>query len=210
MNSRYAFPALVLAALLTTACGASKDLTKEQAKALLNEYFDKNPTTNQLLTGMDNIGTDSEATYFATPGGKYQKALEADGLITITSKGKIFKPDDHSQWFNALDIALTDKGRQFITGKPNMVPAPSSNTWPTVYENAVFCGKEVADITAATTTDDSATAEYSWKAAKVTPFGTHAHEADPTEKSTCNTSLAVTATASFERKGDAWKLTVAQ
>ena len=208
MNSRSALTAFVFAALLS-AC-ASDDLTKDQAKAMLNDSFQKNPTTQPLLTGMDNIGTASEAEYFKTPGGKYQKALEADGLITIAAKGKIVNPANHSQWFNALDIALTDKGRKFVTGKPNIVPAPSANTWPTVYENAVFCGKEVADITAVNTNDDSANTDYSWKAANLTPFANDFHQTDPTEKSTCNTSLAVTANASFERKDSVWKLTVAQ
>jgi len=208
MNSRSLLTAAVFAAFLS-AC-ASKDLTKEQATAMLNDNFQKNPTTQQLLTGMDNIGTASEADYFKTPGGKYQKALEADGLITITSKGKIYNPADHSQWFNALDVTLTDKGRKFVTGKPVTVPPPSPNTWPIVYENAVFCGKEVAAITDISTNDDSASADYSWKAANLTPFANHFHETDPAEKSTCNTSLSVTATAAFERKDDAWKLTVAQ
>ncbi len=208
MNSRTTLTLIAFASLLT-ACG-SKDLTKEQAKSMLNEYFDKNPTTQPLLTGMDNIGTTSEADYFKTPGGKYQKALEADGLITLTSKGKIFNPADKKQWFNAIDIALTDKGKQFITGKPNTVPAPSANTWPTVYENAVFCGKEVADLSDVTTNDDSASVEYSWHAAKLSPFGVHFHETDPAEKSTCNPDLKINANASFERKNDAWKITVAQ
>src|SRR4051794_27208877 len=96
MNSGYTLTAVAFAAVLT-ACGG-KDLPKEQAKALLTESFDKTPTTQPLLTGMDNIGTSSEADYFKTPGGKYQKALEADGLITITSKGKIYNPADHKQY----------------------------------------------------------------------------------------------------------------
>src|SRR5579862_874976 len=95
--------AAVIFALLLSAC-ASNDLTSDQAKGLLNDYFAKNQVTQSLLTGMDNIGTASEVEYFATPGGKYQKALEADGLITIASKGKVFNPADHKQFFNALDI----------------------------------------------------------------------------------------------------------
>ena len=79
MTCRSAFTALVFAAILT-GCG-SKDLAKEQAKSLLNDYFDKNTTNQPLLTGMASLGQSSEAEYFATPGGKYQKALEADGLI---------------------------------------------------------------------------------------------------------------------------------
>jgi hypothetical protein len=135
MNVKYALPATLFAAAFLAGCGGAPDLTKDQAKALINDYFKQNPVTQPLLTGMQSIGQEPEAPYFTKGGGKYQKALENDGLVKITSKGKIVKPDDHSQWFYALDIALTDKAKPFITGKPNTVPAPTPNTWPTVYEN---------------------------------------------------------------------------
>jgi hypothetical protein len=208
MNSASAVTAIVVVAVLS-GC-ASKDLTNDQAKGLLNDYFGKNPTTQPLLTGMDNVGTVPEAEYFATPGGKYQKALEADGLVTIASKRKIVNPADHKQFFNALDIQLTDKGKTFVTGKPNTVPAPSDNTWPTVYENINFCGKEVANIASVTTTDDTASADYSWRASKLTPFANDFHNTDPTDKTTCNPAVTVSASAAFEMKDGVWKLTVAQ
>ena len=208
MKFGYTLTAIVFAAMLS-ACG-SKDLTKEQAKGLLNDFFVKNPTTQKLLTGMDNIGTDTEAVYFASPGGKYQKALEAAGLITIASKGKIFRPGSKTEYFNALDLALTDQGRKFVTGTPNTVPPISNNTWPTVYENAVFCGKEVVDLTEVTTADDSATADYSWRAANLTPFAHKFHETDPTDKVTCNPAVVQTAVATMVRKGEVWAVTVAQ
>src|SRR5580700_8535885 len=157
MNIGSRFAVIAFAAVL---CGcASKDLTDDQAKSLLNDYFGKNPVTQQLLTGMDNIGPGSEAEYFATPSGKYQKALEADGLVTIASKGKVFNSADHKEFFNALEVQLTDKSKALVTGKPNVIPATSPNTWPTVYENAIFCGKEVASIASVTTTYDSANAD---------------------------------------------------
>ncbi len=208
MNSASLF-AVVACALALSAC-ASKDLPADQAKSLINGYFDKHPTTQQLLTGMDNIGTDSEAEYFNKPGGKYQKALEADGLITIASKGKIFNPANHKEFFNALDLALTDKGKAFITGKPVTAPPLSANTWPTVYENAVFCGKEVVNLSEVTTTEDTASAEYTWRAAKLTPFADDFHKTDPTDTTTCNPKVVVTATAAFERKDGVWNITVAQ
>lgn len=208
MKPGYALTAIVFAAALS-ACG-SRDMTKEQAKALISENFDKNPLTQPLLTGMDNIGTAKEADYFQSPGGKYQKALEADGLITITSKGKIVNPANRTQWFNALDIALTDKGKKFVTGKPNTIPAMSANTWATVYEYAVFCNKEVADLTEITTNEDFARAEYSWRSAKLSPFAVHFQATDPAEKVTCNPALLQKASATFERHDDVWKLTAAQ
>lgn len=208
MNSASALTVIVFAAALS-GC-ASKDLTADQAKSLINSYFDQHQTTQQLLTGMDNIGTDTEAAYFAKPGGKYQKALEADGLITIASKGKVYNPANHAEYFNALDIVLTDKGKPFVTGKPVTVPAPSKNTWPIVYENAVFCGKEVATLGEVTTNDDSASAEYSWHAAKLTPFANDFHKTDPTDTTTCNPDVKVNATAAFERKNDVWTVTVVQ
>lgn len=208
MNSGYTLTLVAFAALLT-ACGG-KDLPKEQAKALLTETFDKTPATQPLLTGMDNIGTASEADYFNTPGGKYQKALEADGLVRITSKGKIYNPADRKQFFNALDISLTDKGKTFVTGTPNTVPAPSANTWPTVYENVTFCGKEVADITTIAMNDDFARVDYTWHSAKLSPFALDFQKTDPTEKVTCNPALVQNASATFERKDDVWKLTTAQ
>jgi hypothetical protein len=208
MNYTSAVAVVVFAAVLS-AC-ATKDLADDQARSLLNDYFAKNPTTQPLLTGMDNIGTAAEAEYFATPGGKYQKALETDGLITIASKGKVFNPDNRKEFFNALDIELTDKGKAFVTGKPNTAPAPSANTWPTVYENVSFCAKEVSKIESVTTTDDSASADYSWHAVKPTVFASHFHDTDPTDKTTCNPSVVVNASAAFERKDGVWKLTVAQ
>jgi len=208
MNSPSVFTVIVLAAALS-ACG-SKDLPADQAKSLINDYFAKHPNTQPLLTGMDNIGTASEAEYFATPGGKYQKALEADGMITITSKGKVFNPANHKEFFNALDIVLTDKGKALVTGKPNTVPPPSPNTWPTVYENAIFCSKEVVSLSEPTTTEDSASAEYTWRAAKPTTFADDFHKTDSTDKTTCNPAVVVNATAAFERKDGVWALTVAQ
>ncbi len=208
MKSAQFVTAIVFAAMLS-ACG-SKDLTKEEAKGLLNDFFTKNPTTQKLLTGMDNIGTDTEAVYFASPGGKYQKALEAAGLITIKSKGKIFRPGSKTEYFNALDIVLTDTGKKFVTGKPNTVPPISDNTWPTVYENAVFCGKEVANIADVTTTDDSATVDYSWKAANLTPFAQKFQETDATDKVTCNPAVVQNAVGTLVRKGEVWTVTVAQ
>jgi hypothetical protein len=208
MNSASALTVIVFAAALS-GC-ASKDLPADQAKSLINGYFDQHPTTQQLLTGMDNIGTDTEAQYFAKPGGKYQKALEADGLITIASKGKIYNPANHKEYFNALDIKLTDKSKPLMTGKPVTVPAPSPNTWPVVYENAIFCGKEVATLGEVTTNDDSASADYTWHAAKLTPFADDFHKTDPTDKTTCNPDVKVNATAAFERKNGVWAITVVQ
>jgi len=208
MNSGYALTAVLCASLLT-ACGG-KDLTTDEAKTMISDALSKTPTTEPLLTGMDNIGTATEAEYFKSPGGKYQKALEADGLITITSKGKVFNPANKAQYFNALDIALTDKGKPFVSGKPNTVPAPSANTWPTVYENVVFCQKEVADVSAPNVNDDFARVDYTWHAAKLSPFAVHSQETDPEAKSTCNPATKESASATFERKDNVWKLTAAQ
>jgi hypothetical protein len=207
MNSGYTLTVIVFAAALS-ACG-SKDLDKDQAKGLINAFFDKNPVTHPLATGFTSMGQAPDKEYFDTPGGKYQKALEADGLITITSKGKIYNPADHKQFVNALDIALTDKGRTSVTGKPNTDPHPAPQ-WPTVYENAVFCGKEVVAVSDVQTTDDSATADYTWRAAKLTPFAVDFQKTDPTDKVTCNPAVVSNANASLVRKGEVWSVTVAQ
>jgi len=208
MNSGFALTAVLCASLLT-ACGG-KDLTTDEAKTMISEALSKTPITEPLLTGMDNIGAGAEAEYFKSPGGKYQKALETDGLITIKSKGKIFNPANKAEFFNALDIALTDKGKPFVNGKPNTVPAPSANTWPAVYENVVFCEKEVADVSAPNVSDDFARVDYTWHAAKLSPFAVHSQETDPEAKSTCNPATKESASATFERKDNVWKLTAAQ
>lgn len=208
MNVRYALTVTALAFAMSS-CG-SKDLAQDQAKTLLNEYLDKNPMSQPLLTGMAQLGTDSEAVYFASAGGRYQKGLEADGLITIASKGKIVKPDDKSRWFNALDIQLTDKGKKFVTGTPNTTPAMSANTWPTVYENVMFCGKEVVEIKSVATNEDFARVDYTWRSAKLSPFAEHMHAADPSTKSTCDTTAIQTAQGTFERKDDVWHVATAQ
>jgi hypothetical protein len=207
MSCRYALAAVVVGVVLS-GCGAP-DLTKDQAKTLINAFFEKNPTTHPLATGMVSMGQASEKEYFDTPGGKYQKALEADGLITIVSKGKVYNPADHSQYIVALDITLTDKGKQLVTGTPTTAPAPPPQ-WPTVYENAVFCGKEVVEVSNINSNDDSANADYTWRAAKLTPFATEFQKTDPTEKVTCNPALVQNASAALERKDNVWKVTVAQ
>jgi hypothetical protein len=38
------------------------------------------------------------------------------------------------------------QAQAFVTGTPKIVPAPSNNAGPTVYENVVFCHKEVVDV----------------------------------------------------------------
>ena len=211
MKSGYAFTVVVLAAVLC-ACGA-KDLTREQAKGLLADYYDKNPLTQPLLTGMASLGESAEADYFNSPGGKYQKLLEADGLIQIVSKGKIYNPASTGpkrEWMNTLDISLTDKGRKYVTGTPNVVQPTTANTWPIVYENVPFCTREIVNITELTTNDDFARAGYTWKSARLSPFAIRFHEADPSEHATCNTSLVQNASATFERHDDGWKFTPAQ
>lgn len=202
-------PAAIVCAFLLTSCGG-KDLSKEQARSLIAENLEKKPTTEPLLTGMDNIGANSEADYFASPGGKYQKALEADGMITIKSKGKIYNPANKAEWFNSLDIALTDKAKPFVTGKPNIVPAISPNTWPTVYENVAFCGKEVVDVSLPNINDDFARADYTWHAAKLTIFAVDSQKADPSAKTECNPAQVQNASATFELKDNVWKLATAQ
>ena len=205
MNSRYALTAVVFAAALLSACGSSNDLTKEQAKTLINAAFEKSPVTHPLATGMTSEGQVTDAEYFKTPGGKYQKVLEADGLITITSKGKISNPADKKQWTNALDIALTDKGKALVTGTPNTQPAQAP-MWPTVYENAVFCGKAVVDIVNINSSDDSANVDYKWHYVKPTAFLDDFHKTDPTDTANCNASAVTDASLSFERKAEVWKL----
>ena len=177
MNSRYALTSVILAAFLS-ACG-SADLSKDQAKTLINAAFEKTPVTHPLATGMTSEGQVTDADYFKTPGGKFQKALEADGLITITPKGKISNPADKKQWTNALDVALTDKGKALVTGTPTSQPAPPPQ-WPTVYENAVFCSKEVTDIVNINSSDDSANVDYKWHYVKPTAFLDNFHKTDPT------------------------------
>jgi hypothetical protein len=181
-------------------------MTPAEAKAVLNDYFAKNPQTNKVLTGMNNIGTDPVAAHWDTPDGKYQKAMEASGLVTITPpKGKIFNPQNHAQWMYALDVKLTDKGRQMVTGKPQVVPAPSKNTWDTVYENAIFCTKEVVNVTSVATNEDYAHAEYTYKYGHFTPFYDAFHLADPKDTTTCPTQPQ-DAAASFDRKNGVWSL----
>ena len=55
-------------------------------------------------------------------------------------------PANHNQWMYALDVKLTERGKRMVRGKPQTIPAPSKNTWDTVYENAVFCTKQVVKI----------------------------------------------------------------
>jgi hypothetical protein len=196
-----------LSALLC-ACGSgnsTNDMTARQATAALNEYFAGNPETGKVLTGMNNIGAQPLSEHWETPDGKYQKALEAAGLETITPKGKIFNPANHNQFMFALDIKLTERGKRMVRGKPLIIPAPSANTWDTVYENAVFCTKQVMKITSISTIGDTARADYSFESASFTPFYDAYHLANPTDPNTCSTKPQ-DSTASFERKNGVWAI----
>src|SRR5471030_2040194 len=100
MNFRRISSVVVVAfATLLSACGPdnSNDMTARQATAALNQYLATMPETSRVLTGMNNIGAQPESDHWTTPDGKYQKALEAAGLVTIASKGKIYNPTNHNQ-----------------------------------------------------------------------------------------------------------------
>ncbi len=104
-------------------------------------------------------------------------------------------------------MGLTDKGKQYVVGQPKTGPATTSNTWPTVYENALFCTREIVDVTNVTTTDDFARADYSYRFGKLTPFYLQFQKTDPTDHATCSTSTVQNASATFELHDDAWRLT---
>jgi len=204
MISPRLFSVVVFSALLCACGSGSDDMTIAQAKAALNDYFAKNPETNKVLTGMNNIGTFPVSVHWDSPDGKYQKGMVAAGLVTITPpKGKIVNPANHSQWTWALDVKLTDKGKQLVTGTPQIVPAPSNNTWDTVYENAIFCTKQIVNIASLATNDDFARAEYTYNYGNFTPFYDAFHAADPKDTTTCSTKPQE-ATAGFERKNGVW------
>jgi hypothetical protein len=206
MHFRTISPVVAFAVLLS-ACGSdnSNNMTARQATAVLNEYLATMPETGRVLTGMNNIGAQSESDHWSTPDGKYQKALEAAGLITITSKGRIYNPKNHNQSMNALDVQLTERGKRMVRGKPYIVPAPSSNTWNTVYENVVFCTKQVTKIASISTTGDFARADYKFASAGFTPFYDAYHPANPADTNTCPTQPQ-DASASFERKNGVWTI----
>lgn len=191
---------------LLVACGPGNDMTPRQATAVLNASFVRNPETGKVLTGMNNIGNQSLADHWATPDGKYQQAMEASGLITIAlPKGKIYNPANHNQWMYALDVKLTERGKRLVRGTPQIIPAPSKNTWDTVYENALFCTKQVLKIASLSTTGDFATADYTWAWSSFTPFFDAYRLANPADTNTCSTQ-PLEATASFARQNGVWSL----
>jgi hypothetical protein len=197
--------AVTLCALLS-ACGSNSDMTARQATDVLNDYFLRNPETSKVLTGMNGIGMQPVSDHWNTPDGKYQKAMEAAGLVTITPpKEKIYNPANRNQWMYALDVKLTERGKRMVRGKPQIIPAPSKNTWDTVYENVVFCTKHVLKIASISTTGNAARADYTNENASFTPFYDAFHLADPTDTSTCSTEPQQ-ATASFERKNGVWSI----
>jgi hypothetical protein len=195
--------------IVLVACGSDNenDLTRRQATAVLNEYFSRNPETSKVLTGMNNIGAQPVAEHWDTPDGKYQKALEAAGLITITPKGKILNPANHNQFMYALDVKLTERGKRMVRGKPYVIAAPSANTWDTVYENADFCTKLVLKIASISTTGDTARADYQFEYGSFTPFFDAYHLANPTDTNMCSTQPQ-DASASFERKNGSWGVAI--
>ena len=207
MNFRRISSIVVFSALLC-ACGSNNDMTARQATAVLNEYFAGNPETSKVLTGMNSIGTQPVSDHWDTRDGRYKKAMEAAGLVTITPpNGKIYNPANHNQWIYALDIRLTERGKRMVRGKPQIIPALSKNTWDTVYENAVFCTKQVLKITSISTTGDIARADYRYDHGSFTPFYDAFHLADPTDTNTCSTQPQ-DATASFGRKNGVWGISI--
>jgi hypothetical protein len=157
---------------------------------------------------MNNIGTQPVSEHWDTPDGKYQKAMEAAGLVIITPPtGRIYNPANHNQWMYALDVKLTERGRRMVRGKPQIIPAPSKNTRDTVYENAVFCSKEVLKIASISTTGDLARADYRYEYGSFTPFYDAYHLADPKDTNTCSTQPQ-DATASFERRNGVWGISI--
>jgi hypothetical protein len=194
---------------LLSACGsgANNDMTARQATAVLNEYFAGNPETSKVLTGMNNIGTQPLSAHWETQDGKYQKAMEASGLVTITSKGKIYNPANHNQWMFALDVKLTERGKRMVRGKPQIIVAPSANTWDTVYENAVFCTKYVVRIASISTTGETARADYRFEYGSFTPFYDAYHLAKPEDTNMCSTQPQ-DGSASFERRNGIWEISI--
>lgn len=204
MNS-FCFALAVAAAALLAGCGSDNDMTPRQATVAINAYFAENPETTKVLTGMNNIGAQPVAEHWETPDGKYQKAMEAAGLITVENKGKIVNPKNHNQFMYALDVQLTERGKRMIRGKPLVMPAPSSNTWDTVYENAVVCTKQVAQIVSLSTTGDVARADYTYVHGSFTPFYDAYHSANPSDVNTCS-GQAQQASAVFQRANGVWAL----
>ncbi len=200
------FPVVAAFSALLCACSSNADMSARQATVVLNESFAKTPDTRKVLTGMNNIGRQALSDLWNTPDGKYQKAMEAAGLLTIVPpKGKIYNPANPRQWMYALDVKLTERGKRMVRGTPQIIPAPSKNTWNTVYENVVFCTKQVTKITSISTNDEVASAEYTWEYGSFTPFYDAYHLAQPTDTSTCSTQPQ-TASASFVRRNGVWSL----
>ena len=156
---------------------------------------------------MNNIGAQSVSDHWETPDGKFQKALEAAGLVTITPKGKIYNPKNHNQFMYALDVRLTERGKRMVRGNPQIIPAPSTNTWDTVYENAVFCTKQVLKIASTFTNGDTAGASYTFDHGGFTPFYDAFHLTDATDTSGCS-GPPQDATASFVRKNGVWNISI--
>ncbi len=201
-------PVAVVVAVLLCACGpnnSNNDMTARQATAVLNEFFSRTPETGKVLTGMNNLGAQTISDHWDTPDGKYQKAMEAAGLITITPKGRIYNPANHNQSMFALDVTLTERGRRMVRGKPYIISAPSKNTWDTVYENAVFCTKQVLKIDSISTMGDTARADYKSESASFTPFYDAYHLANPSDVNTCSPQPQ-DGSASFERKNGVWTM----
>lgn len=195
--------ALIALAIGLTACGP-KDMSADEAKKVLQDYFDAHPYTNKFLTGFASMGQGPEDAYFTKfPTGMYQKALEKAGLITIASKGKIFNPKDHSQFLLALDITLTDAGKKLVTGQPQIVPPDAPGKWESRYENAIFCTQEVVAVKSIATNQDFAKAQYTFKYSKLTPFAEVYLKSDPTDKKTCSADPQ-DGESGFDRKGDTW------
>jgi hypothetical protein len=107
----------------------------------------------------------------------------------------------------ALDVQLTERGKRMVRGKPQVIPAPSKNTWDTVYENALFCSKMVLSIVSISTAGDTARADYKFENGSFTPFYDAFHLAEPADTKVCPT-LPQQATASFERKDGTWGISI--
>jgi hypothetical protein len=193
--------ALVLAIAALTSLGCSKDLSRSRAKSLISAKLQKSPAPNTVITGFFLLGRQSEADFFASPDGRYYRSLESDGLLRIVSNGKRYNPyqaGPDRDWFNSLDIQLTDNGKKYLFG-------PSKTFQETVYQSVNFCTREIVEVTGIRSDANSAAVDYTWRYGKLTPFAVHMRETRP-DRHTCETSTTQTSTAAFRRYDDGWRL----
>jgi hypothetical protein len=135
--------------------GCSKDLSRNEAKEIIINYFKYPISATKEL----DLGSKIMANRMST---KWLATLEREGLINYTYHNRL--ATDH-----VVSVLLTDKGKEYVVG--DIGTRGWLSTGPK-YVKVKFAEKQFVEISGIRTPGDKkeAAVEYTWKYGNLTPF----------------------------------------